>query len=331
MTKKKYRKLKLAIIGCGNIASFHVKAFKKLGINISHCASSFNSQTLSQFAENYGIQNQWKDPVQLAKASNLWDGLILSSKTDSMPKLLDILIKQKKPILVEKPVSIGTKYLNKFKRSNNSFVQVGYNRRYYPTILKAKKFIETSKNQILCKMTLPESINNNKNKYKKFRKVFENSAHGIDLILFLFGKLKIKYISKIKLNSYDSARSVILTSKNKHTCVLIINSNSPDNFSLELEDGQKKLLIEPFEKYNLYQGLRKQEPSLEYPLRKYIPNLIESKNIFEFDKKHKDLKPGFFNQSYDFLNLILKRKKNLAANLKDAYNTQKLLEDIMLS
>lgn len=329
--KKKYKKLRLAIIGCGNIAKFHIKSFKKLGVNICHCASSLNSKTVSQFAKEHKIKNLWSDPFKLAKASDLWDGLILSSKTESIPKLLDILIKQKKPILVEKPVSIGTKYLKKFKNSANDLVQVGYNRRYYPTILKAKEFIDNSKGQILCKMILPENINNNKNRYKKFRKIFENSSHGIDLLYYLFGKLKIKHISKIKLNSFDSARSVILTNTNKHTCILIVNSNSPDNFSLELEDGQKRLLIQPFEKLQLYKGLKKEEPSQEYPLRKYSPNLIESKNIFQFQKKYKDIKPGFFNQSYEFVNLILKKKIYLAANLKDAYNAQKLLEDIMLS
>ena len=48
--------------------------------------------------------------------------------------------------------------------------------------------------------------------------------------------------------------------------------------------GKKRLLIQPFEKLQLYEGLKKEEPSLEYPLRKYSPNLIESKNIFQFQK-----------------------------------------------
>lgn len=82
-------------------------------------------------------------------------------------------------------------------------------------------------------MTLPEEITNHRNKNKKFRKVFENSAHGIDMLLYLFGKLDIQNISKIKLNSFDSGRIVTFINKNKHTCLLIINSNSPSNFSLK--------------------------------------------------------------------------------------------------
>jgi len=35
---------KLAIIGCGNIASFHVPALRAAGMDVAHCASSLNSK-----------------------------------------------------------------------------------------------------------------------------------------------------------------------------------------------------------------------------------------------------------------------------------------------
>ena len=53
-----------------------------------------------------------KDPIKLARSSNNWDrNNIFLNKIFS--KILDILIKPKKPILVEKPVSIGSR-LKKF-------------------------------------------------------------------------------------------------------------------------------------------------------------------------------------------------------------------------
>ena len=80
MKSLKKKDIRIAIIGCGNIAHFHVKAFQKLGIKILHCASSLNSKTIYSYAKLYQIENIWNDPLKLAKASNLWDGLILSSK-----------------------------------------------------------------------------------------------------------------------------------------------------------------------------------------------------------------------------------------------------------
>lgn len=178
-------------------------------------------------------------------------------------------------------------------------------------------------------MTLPEEITNHRNKNKKFRKVFENSAHGIDMLLYLFGKLDIQNISKIKLNSFDSGRIVTFINKNKHTCLLIINSNSPSNFSLELENGEKRLLLKPFEKYELYQGMKINAPTTQYPIKKYSPNLIESKSIFDYENTNKNLKPGFYEQTFEFLNLIKNKRDGIGANLKDAYHVQKILEKIM--
>lgn len=330
MKSLKKKDVRIAIIGCGNIANFHVKSFQKIGIKILHCASSLNSKNIYNFANLYKIKNIWNDPVKLAKASNLWDGLILSSTTESIPKLLDILIRQKKPILVEKPVDIGTSYLKKFKNAKNPLIQVAFNRRFYPTVREVQKFIDNSKNELLVKMIIPEKVINIKNKLKRFKHVFENSAHGVDLLYYLFKELKIINISKVFLNSFDSSRIALLRTKKNHKCVLIINSNSPDNFSIEVEDGQNRILLKPFEDIKYYEGLERIDPTKAYPLRRYLPRLIISKNIFNYETKFNDLKPGFYEQSLSFLDLIINKRRNNSASLRDAYNVQNLIEKIML-
>ena len=331
MKRNNFKKIKLGIIGCGNIAKFHIEALNKFGLKPKHCAASLNSNNIDAFAKKHKIENTWYDPYKLASSHNLWDGMILCSSINSIPKLLDILIKKNKPILVEKPVSTTTEYLKKFKSRYNKNVIVAYNRRHYPSIAEAKKFIENSKGSLLCRMNLPEIVINTGNKKNNFQKIFENSAHGIDILYYLFGTLKIIHISKINLRSFDSSRVVIFKAMKKHTCILTINSNSPSNFSLELEDGYKRMLIEPFEKYELYQGMNIVAPKNKYPVRRYSPTLIESKSIFNFDQKYIDLKPGFYKQTLEFLNYIKNKKPYLASNLQQAYKTQNILEKIMLS
>ncbi len=331
MRQVKKTRIKLALIGCGNIAHFHIKAFKKLGINFSHCASSLNSKKVFDFAKKHSIKNIWNNPLELAKASHLWDGLILSSKTEAIPEILEILIKQKKPILVEKPVDIGTKYLKKFKNSCSHLIQVAYNRRFYSTVEKLKNHIESSKSKLLIKATIPEKVNKSKNKFIKFRHIFENSSHIIDLLFFLFKKMKIVSIQKVALNSYDSGRVIMFTTQKKHTGVLMINSNSPDNFSIEVDDGKIKVVLRPIENIKIFQGLKRKEPTPSYPLRRYRPQLIKSKNVFNSDKLNKKIKPGFYGQSISFIKLISENKRNISANLTDAYNAQKFIEKIMLS
>lgn len=325
------KKLSLAIIGCGNIANYHVRAFNRLGLKINHCASKLNSTKVYKFAKKYNISNIWKDPIKLARSSNNWDGIILCSTTKSLSNILDVLINQKKPILVEKPVSIGTDYLKKFSSTCPKFVNVAFNRRYYNTVVKAKEFIEQSRGQILCSMKLPESVKKNNIKLNKFSNIFDNSVHGIDILRFLFGDLEIINNTKIKLNNFDSSRIVLLKSKKNHLCNVIINSNSPDNFLLEIENGSKRFLLKPFEKYEIYEGMKIIEPSKKYPLRSYIPTIIEKNDVFSTLSRNKDLKPGFLEQSEDFLRLILGKKVKRSAKLLDAFEAQKLLKKIMLS
>ena len=101
-------------------------------------------------------------------------------------------------------MSIGTEYLRKFKFKSPKFVNVAFNRRYYYTVLKAKEFVKKSKGQVICNLKLPEKIIDNKKIKEKFNNVFENSAHGIDILRFIFGDLKLLNNYKIKLNNYDS-------------------------------------------------------------------------------------------------------------------------------
>ncbi len=325
------KKLSLAIIGCGNIANYHVRAFHRLGLKINHCASKINSTKVYKFAEKYDISNVWNDPIKLARSSKNWDGIILCSTTKSISKILDVLIDQKKPILVEKPVSVGTNYLKKFSSTFPKFVNVAFNRRYYYTVVRAKKFIEESRGQILCNMKLPQPIKKKNNKLNTFDGIFQNAAHGIDILRFLFGDLEVIKNTKIKLNNFDSGRIILLKSKKNHLCNVIINSNSPDNFSLEIENGTKRFHLRPFEKYEIYEGMKIIQPNEKYPLRSYIPTVIEKNDVFSTLSKNKDLKPGFLEQSEDFLRLILGKKTKKSAKLLDAFEAQKLLKKIMLS
>ena len=77
------------------------------------------------------------------------------------------------------------------------------------------------------------------------------------MLFYLFKSLKIEYVTKLNLNSFDSSRIAILRTKDNHKCIIIFNSNSPDNFSIEIENGKQRILLSPFEKVKLFEGLKK--------------------------------------------------------------------------
>ena len=69
-----------------------------------------------------------------------------------------------------------------------------------------------------------------------------------------------------------------------------MNWNSPSNFSFNIESHPFRLELKPFETFSLFEGMSVIQPSKEFPLRRYVPNLIEEGYVFS---NNKEFKPGF--------------------------------------
>ena len=80
-------KKRLALIGAGNIATFHVRALRASGLEVAHCASSLNSATVGEFALNHNIQQVWSDPAELVAAHDHWDGVVISAAVNPTQSL----------------------------------------------------------------------------------------------------------------------------------------------------------------------------------------------------------------------------------------------------
>ncbi len=313
------KKFRLAILGCGNIAKFHAEAFLKAGFLITHCASSINSKSLEKFSNKFKIKKKYKNPYDLLKDHMNWDILLLAVPIEKNSLYLNKIIKLNKVCLVEKPVSLKINFLKKICKLDNKYVRVAYNRRFYPTIQKAKAFIDLNK-KVTFKMELPEKVNSE----LKFFLVKANSAHGVDLINYLFGKLKIIKILKYSSNT---GRKVIFKSKNNSIIDLNLNWNSPSNFLIQIEANNEKLEIKPFERLTRYHGMRILNPTKKFPLRRYIPKEVE--NFDAFNKKFIKLKPGFYEQALEIKSILKGKKPKISASLKDAYETQAIISKIL--
>ena len=315
---------RLAIIGGGNIASFHVPALRAAGMNIVHCASSLNSKTIHQFAKNHNIEQIWSDPKKLAAAHHVWDGMVITSAVEPTLDLLEIAASTGKPVLVEKPVSSSPEKLAKFSSNSPSNIIVAYNRRHYSTIKKARDFI-AEKKSVRATMTLPENVS--QQMANPFYLVYENSVHGFDILNFVFGGVTVEHIATASANDPYFGRQAILKSKDGLLINLTMNWRAPANFTLSLDDADERLDLFPFEKYQLYKGMQVIEPSDEYPVRQYVPNQVDSGTVF--DDMPSDIKPGFLGQSQEFSDLIDGRKPEIGANLTDAYQALVIAQKVV--
>ncbi len=315
------RKPRLAIIGSGIISHFHIEAFKKAGFDICHCSAKKNSQRAQNFSNQYNIDNYYSNPYELIEAEKDWDLILVAIDTEYNHHYLDKIISLNKLCLIEKPVSTDLSFLKKYLNEPYPKIRVAYNRRFYSTISEAKKFV-MSNDIINCRMELPESINfKSKDKYKP---VLLNSVHGIDLLIYLFGDLKISNIEKI---SSTGGRLCSLQNDRGDKISLIMNWNSPSNFSINLDSNFQRLEIKPFEICRLFEGMEILEPTNDLPLRRYIPKEINKISSFPITKNA--IKPGFLEQAIEMKNIINGDNPKKSATLKDAYMTQKIIQKIL--
>ena len=315
---KKYR---LAILGAGDISNFHYDAFIKAGFSIDHCASKKNSERAKIFADKHNIKKCYSEPFEQIENHEKWDMILLAIDTNYNHLYLKKIIETGKLCLVEKPVFTNLSSFDDIDFSKHTKVRVAYNRRYYKSIQRAKLFIEDN-SPVTCKVELPESIDFKLN--DKFNPVLLNSVHGIDSLLYLFRNLKI--INNTKINSPDG-RISILKNKNGDIIILIMNWNSPSNFSFNFEGKGKRLEVKPLEFSKLFMGMDIIEPTEDIRIRRFFPKEVEE--ISSFPDSNNEIKPGLYEQALEMKSILDGKEPTISASLFDALEVQKLTHQIL--
>ena len=320
-------KPKIAIIGSGNISSFHIDVLREVGFDVCAVASRLGSTTVEDFAKRNGIDKVWPSGEDLIDNSASWDGILLANSTESITPLLKKAILVGKPILVEKPVAPKADNLKCYENNAPDHVIVGYNRRHYNTVLEARKFVLNNQSKVRAYMCLPEVVN--ANWVDPLCHVRGNSVHGIDMLRFIFGDLTIIFSDQCSQKDAIFGRHTVLKSKDGCLIDLSMAWNSPLNFSLSIDNGIERVQLEPFETFRLFKGLERVEPSDEFPLRRYYPQKIKEFTVF--NAGNKDIKPGFLGQTLDFMGIFKGALNHNSANLHDAYRALALVETILLA
>jgi predicted dehydrogenase len=328
-------KKKLLIIGCGNIAIEHTKAFLKVGFDVGVLfASNKKSVKLKKYRKIFQVKdddlyfNYKIIDAKFLKEKKI-DAILLVTSIPVVPKILKIIVDLKIPILVEKPVGIGINWYKDFKNKKITNVIVGFNRRFYRNINYIKSLISNNIDEIdNLYISIPEKIFLEKKKhFEIYKKYYSNTAHVIDLLFYLFGNFKFNstyYFNKKKKTNFFT----IISNKNMNG-IIDFSFNSPKNFSLSFELKKKRYVLEPIEVLTIYDKLKIYQPTNIMPLRIYRP--VQTKRLFSFDTNYK-IKSGFYSQALE-IKKYLKNKKFSAhiANLNDAYNAQNFLFKLMKS
>lgn len=309
--------MKIGIIGSGNIAPFHIEAILANGLDLAYLASSPNSIRGRQLAEKYKVPNFFNNAQDLIANSD-WDGLVIVASTEVSLAYLEIASRHLKPILIEKPVSLTSKELNK-EFVNSSKILVGYNRRFYENISYLKNVLYDF-GPCLINVEIPQELKYKNSQFPMFE-VLSNSVHMFDTLRYLCGDIEIndtKHLSGL-------GTQVSLRSKRGDLISMTLNYNSPANFSISIDCFPKKYVLKPLEVLTEYCGMKVLEPDASVPVRRYQP-VIEmqrfSENILS------GIKPGFKNQYQEFSSMVHGNPRKIGASLNDALAAIKLAEEV---
>lgn len=309
--------MRLALVGCGNIADFHLPAMREAGFDCVSVAGSVNSTRAREFANRHGIKNTYSDPVELIYDSSCWDALLLASPVSTMLDYIKLVAPTGKPILAEKPVALNHEDLTPLRKYQN--VLVAYNRRFYSSVEYAKNFVD-SHADIIIKVSIPEKrIDPDHNIDFPDRlplSSYQNSVHLFDLLNFLAGKVQWKVASAIY--GADKYLGVVALGKSTKKFTVQLDScfNSPDNFSINIISGDERIELRPIEIARYYKGMQVNEPTEKIPIRTYTPELIDQ----VVAGGEGGLKPGFLMQAKNFMRYCVAEGGHRGATLDDAYN-----------
>lgn len=295
---------RIGLIGAGMIAEAHVPALRAAGLEVAAVSSRPGSKRLRDFAARHDIPEVFDDWRTMLEPGR-WDALVIVTPPDATPIALMAAMDLGIPILVEKPVAWNSDRLRQLCSRPHEYVIVGYNRRFYRSVQAARRDV-TSGPPLVAHLVLPADVvvpqvHDPTGRY--LVPFFESvNPHGLDLARFIFGDLRPTAVNRLTTPAGNLAGLGALLSTPRGDVVQVTCSwGSAANFSLTLYRPDRRFELLPLEVAHWYEGIEIQQPSQDYPVRRYTPKLAARIMLDGVDLQQK---PGFVGEARALQSMI---------------------------
>ncbi len=323
------KKLNIGIIGSGKMAQNYMEVIKSFNHKVSVIISLTKNANAKKLAKKYNseIYFSYQDAKKLKNKIDAW---IVCSKWEQLGNALKTFITLKKPILIEKSITMSSISLSKyFKKSQNKKTKVffAYNRNYYDYIFYLINKIKKNNSLKYVEANFYDSYSKIlKSKGKTIKKylTYYITSHWIVFILKIFDLLNIKVlkVEKKKLFTKSQFSSVVLLFRLKYQNKVIFAKlfNAPDvpkNHEIDFYLKKSHVKISPIEKIAIYKDLKVKKINKQ---NIYAPNT----EYFKVDEK---FKPGLRFLYYSFIKeSLFKEKCLLKTDQKDLIKAYRICE-----
>ena len=241
------------LIGPGNIGRDYVKVLKEFNLDITVIGRS-KKEDFPLPVYDKGLESFLSSKSQ----GNIAKYAIVAVNESELYSTTKTLINEGvKNVLVEKPGGLSKVELldlNKIAEKMQCNIYIGYNRRFYKSVQKCRKFIKNNKplnvNFEFTEWTHDIDLNHyTKSELERF--FLCNSSHVVDLVFHLFGEPK-------SLNSYTSGgldwhpSSSVFSGSGKTIDDVLFSYNanwsSAGRWGIEINLNDYKLILKPLEK-----------------------------------------------------------------------------------
>lgn len=256
------KKLKIGIIGCGNIFPMHAESIrqvcKKYAELVSVCDIKDGSLTKAEFKYKCKGYKNYKDML-----NNETLDVVHICTPHYLHKDMSIYAAEKKiNIFLEKPMALNKKQAEEIKaavKKNNIKLNVCFQNRYNPSTKLAKEIIDSGKAgkiisaKIILTWCKPDDYYMSSDWKGTWDKegggvVIDQAIHSIDIIKYLF-KSPVDYVYTTisnrmheKIEVEDEAAGIIMFKSGAYLNLYAINHYSYDD-DLEIEIHLEKALI----------------------------------------------------------------------------------------
>lgn len=314
-------KPKIGFVGAGGISRFHIEAARAAGFELHSICGREGSPSALRIAQEYGF-NHTSTNVDGLKNTGL-DAIVICASTKEALEIYQNVLELDIPVLIEKPVSTSLPDLLFGIDLDRRKTLVGYNRRFYSSIqqLRQDQVSQPLLHSHWNISELPEA--QDISKIECNQALMQNSVHQFDLMRFLFGDLTSVTVERIAWNREIPFASAILRFQTESVASVNLTFGSPRNTSIEFFNISKYIELKPLENYVSFSKMRIDEPSKEFPIRRYSP---VSEISWKISSDDLELKPGFLKQYLEFLQMTQGEDRTIGASLRDAVGSLQIAD-----